>query len=132
MNLRFDGHCIHTAGIIAVTPLAIVASHTGCGGCLCELNSMEYAVTVVDGAGDPVVGLEHTVRIARTGQALTALSWEGRYSLISDEQKHLINPRGEPLLFTATDGRRTVGADYVADVPGSVTVTSTRYRVPIP
>lgn len=100
-------------------PLATVASYTDCGGCLCELNSMEYAVTIVDDAGDPVVGLEHAVAIERTGQALPALSWENRYTLISDQEKHLIDSRGELLLFTATDGQRAVSADYVVDVPGS-------------
>jgi len=101
-----------------ILPLGVVAFYTGCDECICETYSAEYAVTIVDDAGDPVVGLEHSVRIVRTGQTLPALFWEERYSLISDQERHLINPYGERLRFTATDGQTMVTADYVVDVPG--------------
>jgi hypothetical protein len=97
-------------------------SVTACAAdCFCDLSLAAIRVLITDEDGTPVEGLEFSVNVERTGEQVVfpaEVPHEGWYPVITDVEQKYIDPSGEQLRFAATDGQRTVTAQYVVDMPG--------------
>ncbi len=90
-------------------------------GSLCTLEFVGVGFSLVDVNGQPVPDVPVKVTMVRTGKSLSLEqpgTTNGFYIVITDSQKELLDPSGDRIRVTGSQGDRSFRAEFVVAVPG--------------